>query len=287
MNKDSKKKLIKKKRLDTPLTRVLEQSEHVKNLVEESVKELSSTNTVIRQKFANQYAMPEVENALKTNEAIKNKVQKAYEKLTVMNQVLEEEVRNREMLDHQFAASQEQEAAARHVAFHDVLTGLPNRALFNDRLEQGFSQAKRHGGTLAVMFMDLDKFKIINDTHGHNAGDSVLQIIAQRLTENIRGEDTVSRFGGDEFLFLLPDTQDENNISIVAGKILQAIQAPCHISAGGISMSLSIEASIGISVFPKDGTNMDALLKSADEAMYQAKQRKSGYAFAGQEPGLN
>jgi diguanylate cyclase (GGDEF)-like protein len=207
-------------------------------------------------------------------------VQAASAALSAVNRARLGEIRDRTMIDHQFAAAQEQEQASRHAALHDVLTGLPNRALFDDRLEHGVAQAQRYGWTLAVMFVDLDDFKIINDTHGHDAGDRVLQAIARRLTDNTRGEDTVSRQGGDEFLYLLTKIGDNRNVAMITNKILQAIQAPCNISVGDVGISVSVRASIGISIYPKDGTTVQALMKGADEAMYRAKQAKSGYAFA-------
>jgi diguanylate cyclase len=262
------------------LNKVLLRGEHVKELVEEFAEELLSVNKALKQEIANRDPLPGVKSALKKSEAVAKKVKETTQELTDVILALKGEVRDRDMLDHQFAAAIEQEEAARHAAFHDALTGLPNRALFNDRLEHGFAQAKRHGWTLAVMFMDLDDFKIINDSHGHDAGDSVLQAIAQRLKDNTRGGDTVSRVGGDEFLFLLTEIQDEKNIALIAEKIIKAIQAPCNVSVRDIDISPCIKASIGISIFPKDGTAVKTLVESADKAMYRAKQSKSGYSFA-------
>lgn len=262
------------------LSSVLGQSEHVNALVEECAEELSSVNSAISKALAERDALPGVEGALKKSVAIASKVQAACAELSIVNRALKVEIRDRNMVDHQFAAAEEQELAGRHAAFHDVLTGLPNRALFNDRLEHGFAQARRHGWTLAVMFVDLDDFKIINDSYGHDAGDSVLRAIARRLQENTRGGDTVSRHGGDEFLYLQTEIRDEKNIAMIAEKIIRAIQAPCNISVRDIKINLSIKASIGISIFPKDGTTADTLVKSADQAMYRAKQAKSGHAFA-------
>jgi diguanylate cyclase len=262
------------------LTEVLEQSEHVKALVEECARELSSVIAALKQELADRDQLPGIENALEKSEAVENKVQEVSEELSVVNRALEVEVRGRDMVDHQLAAALEQEEASRYSAFHDVLTGLPNRALFNNRLEHGFAQAKRHGWTLAVMFVDLDKFKIINDSYGHDAGDDVLQTIARRLEDNTRGEDTVSRHGGDEFLYLLTEIRDEKSIAMIAEKIIQAIQAPCNVRVRDLNISPTIKASIGISIFPKDGTTADKLVNSADKAMYRAKQDKSGYSFA-------
>ena len=262
------------------LTQVLGQIEHVNELIKQSVEELSSGNTGIKHERANRDPLPGIENALEKSEAIRRKLQDASEKLTAVNQALADEVRARTMVDHQLAAAMEQEVGARNAALHDNLTGLPNRALFNDRLEHGIAQAKRHRWILAVMFVDLDKFKNINDTYGHLAGDAVLQTIAERLKHNTRDEDTVSRYGGDEFLYLLTQIHEQNDIRRIAVKILKAIQAPCDVSVGDVIVNPCLEASIGISIFPRDGATAQALIKSADEAMYGAKENKSGYAFA-------
>ena len=258
------------------LTKLLVQSERVKSMVEEAAEDLSSVNMVLKQELADQDSLPEVENAIQKSETVEIKVQDAAEELSVMNQALENEVKERHLLEHQLAAAEKQEQAARHAAFHDSLTGLPNRVLFNDRLEHGLAQAKRHNWTLAVLFIDLNGFKSINDTYGHDVGDSVLQTISQRLKENTRDDDTVSRHGGDEFLYLLLEIRDERDIVLIAKNILRVIQAPCDV--GG--RDLIISASIGISIFPKDGTTADQLVKRADQAMYRAIQARSGYGFA-------
>ena len=284
MKTDPKAKLpLPAKRAQT-LTKVLGQSEHVTDLVKESAKDLSSVNTVIKQELENGVQGPEVESALRKNIVVENKVRDASEKLMAVNQALEGEVRERDLVDHQLAAATESEAAARYAALHDVLTGLPNRALFEDRLAHGLAQAKRNGWTLAVMFIDLDRFKSVNDTYGHDAGDAVLRITAQRLLDNTRSGDTLSRFGGDEFLYLLMDIKEEADIAMIAEKIIKAIQAPCNIGLRNLEIQPTVGASIGISIFPEHGTAADALVKSADEAMYRAKRDASGYAFARSEP---
>ncbi|HWS03745.1 MAG TPA: GGDEF domain-containing protein [Gammaproteobacteria bacterium] len=145
------------------------------------------------------------------------------------------EIKERHELEDQLAAVTEQGEVDRHTALHDALTGLPNRALFNDRLEHGLAQAERHGWTLAVMFLDLDRFKIINDTHGHDIGDSVLRIIAERLKENTRSDDTVSRLGGDEFLYLLMEVPNEEDVTLIAQKLIKSIQAPCNVVKSGLT----------------------------------------------------
>jgi diguanylate cyclase (GGDEF)-like protein len=119
----------------------------------------------------------------------------------------------------------------------------------------------------------------VNDTYGHDAGDIVLQTAARRLRENTRGDDTVSRHGGDEFLYMLTEAPDQASLAMIAQKILEAIKAPSDVKVRDLDIALSIGASIGIAIFPKDGATADVLIKSADSAMYRAKQSKSGYAF--------
>jgi diguanylate cyclase (GGDEF)-like protein len=252
------------------LTQVLGQSEHILKLVEQTSEDLSLVDTGLT-------------SALDKNEAITRKLQDASKRLTAVNQALQVEIRNRTMVDHQLAAAVEQEEGSRHAALHDQLTGLPNRALFKDRLEHGIAQAKRHRRILAVMFLDLDNFKSINDMYGHQAGDAVLQTVAMRLAHSTRDEDTVSRYGGDEFLYLLTPLHEQKDIAMIASKIPKATQAPCDVRVGDGIVNLRLEASIGISVFPKDGDSVAALLKCADDAMYEAKENKSGFAFAQDE----
>ncbi|BCM24457.1 GGDEF domain-containing protein [Methyloradius palustris] len=261
----------------TRLAKVLDHSEQIKDVVEECAEELSSVNLVLKESLADIDHQPEVENAIEKSGEVKGKVQEAAEQLTIVNQALEHEIREREVLEHQLISVRQQEASARHEAFHDALTGLPNRVLFNDRLEHGLAQAKRHEWTLAIMFLDLDEFKSINDQYGHDAGDHVLKIISKRLIETTRVDDTVSRHGGDEFLYLIMEVDDRQDIALIAEKIIKALQAPCKVG----KLELVVTASIGISVFPDDGESADVLIKSADKAMYQAKRTKSGYAFAG------
>jgi diguanylate cyclase len=262
------------------LTQVLAQSEHVRELIKQSAAELCSANIGIKHELANSDPLPGLKSALDKNEAVTRKLQEASERLTVVNQSLQIEIRERTMVDHQLAAAVEQEEGSRNAALHDTLTGLANRVLFKDRLEHGIAQAKRHRWILAVMFVDLDNFKSINDTHGHQAGDVVLQTVAMRLAHTTRNDDTVGRYGGDEFLYLLTPLHEQKDIAMIAAKILKAIQAPCDVRVGDVVVNRCLEASIGISVFPKDGDSAAELIKRADEAMYEAKENKTGFAFA-------
>ena len=155
-----------------------------------------------------------------------------------------------------------------HTAQHDFLTGLPNRMLLNDRIEQAIALAPRHGKTSAVLFLDLDGFKHINDSLGHSIGDKLLQSVAERLITCVRGTDTVSRQGGDEFVVLLSEMAQPEDAAITARRVLQAIAEP-HLIEGH---DLHVTASIGVSVFPDDGRDAETLIQNADTAMYQAKE---------------
>ena len=154
-----------------------------------------------------------------------------------------------------------------YLARHDVLTGLPNRLLLNDRLAQAIALARRQGKQLALMFLDLDRFKYINDSLGHAVGDQLLQLVAKRLTACVRSSDTVCRQGGDEFVILLADIEQSADAGLSAQKILTALVVPYFIN----QHELAVTVSIGISIYPNDGQDADLLIRNADTAMYHAK----------------
>jgi len=162
------------------------------------------------------------------------------------------------------------EERIQHVAHHDSLTGLPNRLLFNDRLDQAVRRAKRNGLKFALLYLDLNKFKPVNDTLGHGAGDEVLMRVATRLLGQVRDSDTVARLGGDEFAVMLLDVATRDQAAAIAGKIAAAVAVPFRL--GSQQQSAQIGASIGIAMYPSDATDADALIKAADAAMYCAKQ---------------
>jgi diguanylate cyclase (GGDEF)-like protein/PAS domain S-box-containing protein len=166
-------------------------------------------------------------------------------------------------------ARKEQEAQIRHLAYHDALTGLPNRALVMNRLEQAIAHAQRHRQSLAVLFLDLDRFKTINDTLGHPAGDKLLKQVAERLTAVLREEDTVGRVGGDEFLMVVPGLESPEDAAHVANKALASMAKAFAVSG----QELHASGSIGISFFPRDSTNAETLVKYADTALYLAKEQ--------------
>lgn len=262
------------------LVKVLGQSEEVMGLVEEAAADLSAVNAVLKDELEGLDSSSGFGTALLKSEMVEDKVQQAAEKLSVVNLALKEEVRERHVLEIQLAAVVEREESSRNAALHDALTGLPNRALFNDRLEHGLAQAKREGWNLAVMFIDLNGFRKINDTYGHDAGDKVLKLIAARLRENSRDDDSVSRHGGDEFLYLLTQVKTAQDLTSIAEKIIGSVQKPCSFRCGNRIVHPRVSASVGIAIFPEDGSTAQALVKSADKAMYEAKAGKTGYAFA-------
>jgi diguanylate cyclase (GGDEF)-like protein/PAS domain S-box-containing protein len=155
-----------------------------------------------------------------------------------------------------------------HSAEHDFLTGLPNRTVVNDRINQAIAYAPRHSRKLAVLFLDLDGFKHINDSLGHATGDKLLQTIAKRLVECVRASDTVSRQGGDEFIVLLSELENPEHAAITARRMLEAIAESYSID----QHDLHVTASIGVSIFPDDGRDAETLIKNADTALYQAKE---------------
>jgi diguanylate cyclase (GGDEF)-like protein/PAS domain S-box-containing protein len=170
-------------------------------------------------------------------------------------------------------ASEEQLAA---MAYFDGLTQLPNRTLFYDRLAQSLAHARRNGSTLAVLFVDLDDFKRVNDTAGHHAGDELLREIARRLCGCVRGDDTVARLSGDEFAVVLSRVTTPADAALVAEKVMRELSVPVQVEQTAFVMT----ASIGVAIYPADGVDDAALMKNADAAMYAAKQAgKNKYEF--------
>jgi len=156
-----------------------------------------------------------------------------------------------------------------HLAQHDTLTDLPNRIVLNEHISHSISLAHRHRANIAVLFLDLDRFKNINDSHGHATGDKLLKSISQRLLSSVRNSDTVCRLGGDEFVVLLSEIAHPNDAASCAEKILGSLKSP-HLIEGN---DLQVDCSIGISIYPNDGVDTDTLIKNADAAMYSAKEK--------------
>ena len=165
------------------------------------------------------------------------------------------------------------------MAHHDGLTSLPNRLLFNDRLEQAISLAKRDSRQFALLYLDLDRFKQVNDNLGHTAGDELLQAVAARIRRQVRESDTLARVGGDEFAIILPDIARREEVQTVARKIIGALVTPFQL--GSQQQRVDIGTSIGIALYPADARDADALIKAADAAMYTAKQEGNSFRFCG------
>lgn len=177
---------------------------------------------------------------------------------------------------HDVSASKAMSMKMAHLAQHDFLTNLPNRVLLNDRIAQAIASANRNDNKVALLFLDLDNFKHINDSLGHATGDKLLQAVSKRLSDCVRNADTVSRQGGDEFILLLADIKHEQDAALSAQKILDELKLPYLIN----KCNLHISTSIGISVYPNDGLDAETLIKSADTAMYYAKDKgRANYQF--------
>ena len=211
-------------------------------------------------------------------------IKKAEEDLKQANELLEEQVTQRtselklanDKLRLDLEDRKRVELSIRHMAHHDALTGLPNRTLFRDRLTHAMAQADRYHQILAVLFLDLDRFKAINDTLGHNVGDQLLKMAAERLRSCVRDCDTVARLGGDEFTIIVDDIVEVQDAAVVAQKILDTLSQPFNLHNHEVFISVSI----GLTLYPNDDENADNLLRNADSAMYRAKEYgRNNYQF--------
>ncbi len=278
------------------LERALEKSQDVKEKMVDCVAELSTVNETVKKEMTVGITLQQAKKALAQSESVEDKVQECADELHEVNEVLAQEIDDRDELNRELiktrrklsvtesvlSETKEVLAIAHEVAeeatqrsLKDPVTGMPNRELFNDHLGQAIALAQRGDWILGVMFIDLDRFKLINDTYGHATGDRVLQTVAQRLREEVRTEDTVCRFGGDEFLYLLVNPQSPENIQRIAGKVFDRVSRIMIID----DLPFTIKPSIGIAVYPRDGRTGWELVENADAAMYRAKKTKTGYVF--------
>jgi diguanylate cyclase (GGDEF)-like protein len=283
---------------DSPplLEKALEKSQIVKDKIEDCALELSGVNETVKKEMAAGITLQQRKEALAQSQGVENKVQECADELHGVNEVLAREIDDREALNRKLQETERKLSAANNIlsnmgdvlteahqvakeatqrSLHDFVTGIPNRQLFNEHLEKAIALAQRGGWILGVMFLDLDGFKRINDNYGHAIGDKVLQGVAQRLQEQVRGGDTACRYGGDEFLYLLVNPRNIENIEGIAQKVFARIsQTMIH-----EGLTLAIQPSIGIAVYPGDGSTGVELVAKADAAMYRAKQAKTGYKF--------
>jgi diguanylate cyclase (GGDEF)-like protein len=185
-------------------------------------------------------------------------------------------MRYKRLLREEERARAAQEERIRHQAYHDSLTGLPNRARFSEQLEGALRRAKRTGAPLALLFLDLDLFKSVNDSLGHDAGDALLRLTAERIRRAVREADMVFRMAGDEFTVLLEEVRGPEEAAMVAGRVLEGVSEPLELS----QRQLAVTASIGIALYPGDDAVGERLMKAADTAMYRAKELgRNRYAF--------
>ena len=203
----------------------------------------------------------DLERALATNQR----------QLRGMQERIETLVKRESRLKQRFLRLARKEAQVRHVAYHDELTGLPNRSLLLDRFNQAVAQGARQGRQVALLFLDLDGFKNVNDRFGHAAGDRLLQQVAGRLAACIRTGDTACRYGGDEFVIMLPEVAGELSAATVAEKIRLHLTAPYVVDGG----TIAVPVSIGTAVYPVDGHDYGDLIQQSDIGMYRAKARSS------------
>lgn len=273
--KDIKHTLPSKK---ASLGGALKKNKKIKQTVKKAASELTLINETLKQEKVPVQAMKQ---AITQNEDVEGMIAKAADDLNQVNIKLAEEVAERIVIESELAntktdlaevrddlsKAQVKAEEAQQIALQDALTGLPNRISFEQGLIQGLSQAKRHGWGLAVLFIDVDKFKSINDSYGHDTGDQVLLMLANRLKSSVRDEDMVSRWGGDEFVCLLLEIKQEADVTHLAEKMINRIAEAYE--ANGIVFS--IVASIGIAIYPADGDTPEILFKNADTAMYKSK----------------
>ncbi|MBP9129534.1 MAG: GGDEF domain-containing protein [Steroidobacteraceae bacterium] len=273
------------------MEQALEQSHDVKAKVEACAEDLALKNEAVEQEIVNGATTLPADQALQDSQVVEATVQECADDLDEVTATLARGIadikqveialtRSRAALadaETALLTAQEDERHATLRALHDPATGLPNRVLFDDRVTHGISLAERHDWSLAVMFLDLDRFKSINDDHGHAAGDLVLREVANRLSQHARDEDTVCRSGGDEFLYLLVNPRSRADVERKAIAVLGDIAQPIQVGGRG----LVIRASIGIALYPGDGTTGDQLVRNADTAMYRAKNGACGYVLFG------
>ena len=277
------------------LEQALEQSQEVKAKVEACAEDLAQANEGTKRTIAAGATTLSARQTLDHNEAVETKVQECAEDLDSVTKTLAQGIDELKVVEVALASSRtalaettaalafalESEEQANLRALHDRTTGLPNRVLFDDRLAHALALAERHDWTVAVMFLDLDRFKTVNDVHGHAAGDAVLIEVAKRLAQDARDEDTVCRNGGDEFLYLLMNPQGLDNVERIAAAVIENLSRTIRVG----QKELNVRPSIGIAIYPDGGVNGEALIQNADAAMYRAKKIACGYAVHKAETG--
>ena len=278
------------------LALALRRNQEIQGKLGACATELSTINEALKEEFVSNRLSGIPHQIIAHSENVKHRIRECTGELNEVSQILTKEMVGREQLNNKLIETRRILSGTKNIlsnmqrvlsislgevekaqlrALHDYNTGIPNRQLFYDRLQQSMALAKRCDWTLAVMFIDLDRFKLINDNFGHATGDEVLKTVAQRLNEQVRSEDTICRYGGDEFLYLLVNPGGIADIQRIAKKVHTSIAKTMNIG----ELTLSVESSIGIAVYPDDGMTVEELISNADTAMYHAKSQKTGHAF--------
>ncbi|MEN3362972.1 MAG: hypothetical protein V7606_246 [Burkholderiales bacterium] len=279
-----------------PPTGALDRSAQIEAQVEECAEQISAITAALKVDVTPVLATTDLELALAQSELVRQKIEKCAEELHTLNTALSQEMRERRRSERALAGMQvrligaqidvlearseltrvkDERERARYFAFHDSLTGLANRNLFSDRLEHALTHSKRYGTLLAVMCVNVDKFKAINEAHSHYVGDKVLQTMAQRLHDAVRSADTVCRTEGDQFLLLLEDVAAVDAAEFIARKVIRAIAQPFDVE----SLRLIVTACIGVALYPRDGKTAETLINNADSAVSVAKRGSARFAF--------
>jgi diguanylate cyclase (GGDEF)-like protein len=280
----------------TALVGALSQSAQIEARVEECAEEISSITAVLKEEMTPRQTSRDAEQALAQSEQVRQKIEQCAEELHSLNAALSKEMRERRRSERALAGMQvrligaqidvlearseltkvrDESERARYFAFHDALTGLANRNLFGDRVDHAIAGAKRHRNMLAVMSIDLDSFKRVNEAHSHYVGDKVLQMVAERLQVSVRAGDTVCRKEDDQFLLLLEELSDPRAAESVARKLIDRVSQPIEIEG----LHLSVSASIGIAVYPQDGETGETLINNAESAISEAKRNPDRCAY--------
>jgi diguanylate cyclase (GGDEF)-like protein len=250
-------------------------SSQMRSQMEVCAQELAMANRTMKEKLAGRATLEGAHELLLWSESIENKLKQFANDLRLLDTALAQEIVQRQDLQEKLTRSAAQSEKHRYLAFHDSLTGLANRALFHDRLDLALRQYQRHQRSFAVMLIDLNQFKSVNDTFGHDVGDQVLRLVAQQLRACVRQEDTVGRSGGDEFVCLLLEVKEDDAIANVAASMLALIAQV----SGLVEITTMLRASLGTAICPRDGNTAEALLNHADAAMYQAKRAGKGHCL--------
>jgi len=262
------------------LSKIRTQLASARDVLDGCASDLNRIDAAIERELPASRAGIALASALARHRGVRERLEAARHVLGGIDRTIEGAIRDQIALDAELARVAEQEEAARRAAFRDPLTGLADRTLFANRLEHGLEQAKRRKWTLAVMVLDINRLGAINTLLGREAGDEVLKTIARRLGIATRGEDTVGRGEGGEFLYLLMDFRDAENVAMIAERFVETIRQPCEITFATRAAAPDVTVSIGVAIYPKDGVSAAQLMKAARVALAKAKAHRIAVAFA-------